>query len=167
MINQNSKSLTSAVSFQKNIKPTKYRPLISLFKMSLSKVSIALFKMKDPQVVLVATNTRSPLRRGEKTRLPSYFLYCLTFLNLCGCLFISISCCCSQDLNKRQGLALLTKVGESVKSVAGGYKLRVRPPEFCALGEYLDTFNQKLGTIDRIAQRILKEQSGKGLRKYI
>ncbi len=65
-----------------------------------------------------------------------------------------------QDLNKRQGLALLTKVGESVKHVAGGYKLRARPAEFCAMGEYLDTFTQKLGTIDRIAQRILKEQSG-------
>nr|XP_040053627.1 sorting nexin-30 [Gasterosteus aculeatus aculeatus] len=65
----------------------------------------------------------------------------------------------AKDLNKRQGLALLTKVGESVKHVAGGYKLRPRPAEFCAMGEYLDTFNQKLGTIDRIAQRILKEQS--------
>lgn len=65
-----------------------------------------------------------------------------------------------QDLNKRQGLALLTKVGESVKHVAGGYKLRPRPVEFCAMGEYLDTFSQKLGTLDRIAQRILKEQSG-------
>lgn len=74
-----------------------------------------------------------------------------------------VACChcvCLQDLNKRQGLALLTKVGESVKYVAGGYKLRARPAEFCAMGEYLDTFNQKLGTIDRIAQRILKEQSG-------
>lgn len=68
-----------------------------------------------------------------------------------------------QDLNKRQGLALLTKVGESVKHVAGGYKLRARPAEFCAMGEYLDMFNQKLGTIDRIAQRILKEQSGTAL----
>ncbi|KAM9735310.1 sorting nexin-30 isoform 1-T1 [Menidia menidia] len=65
----------------------------------------------------------------------------------------------AKDLNKRQGLALLTKVGESVKNVAGGYKLRARPPEFCAMGEYLDTFSQKLGTIDRIAQRILREQS--------
>ncbi|XP_068588510.1 sorting nexin-30 [Cebidichthys violaceus] len=65
----------------------------------------------------------------------------------------------AKDLNKRQGLALLTKVGESVKHAAGGYKLRARPAEFCAMGEYLDTFNQKLGTIDRIAQRILKEQS--------
>lgn len=65
-----------------------------------------------------------------------------------------------QDLNKRQGLALLTKVGESVKHVAGGYKLRARPAEFCAMGEYLDMFSQKLGTIDRIAQRILREQSG-------
>ncbi|XP_074546199.1 sorting nexin-30 [Halichoeres trimaculatus] len=65
----------------------------------------------------------------------------------------------AKDLNKRQGLALLTKVGESVKHVAGGYKLRPRPAEFCAMGDYLDTFSQKLGTIDRIAQRILKEQS--------
>lgn len=65
----------------------------------------------------------------------------------------------AKDLNKRQGLALLTKVGESVKYVAGGYKLRARPAEYSAMGEYLDTFTQKLGTMDRIAQRILKEQS--------
>ncbi|CAL8279857.1 unnamed protein product [Merluccius merluccius] len=65
----------------------------------------------------------------------------------------------AKDLNKRQGLALLTKVGESVKQAAGGYKLRARPPEYSAMGEYLDTFNQKLGTMDRIAQRILKEQT--------
>lgn len=81
------------------------------------------------------------------------------------CLFISLHrvvTLCLQDLNKRQGLALLTKVGESVKHVAGGYKLRARPAEFCAMGVYLDTFSQKLGTIDRIAQRIIKEQSGIG-----
>ncbi|XP_037547689.1 sorting nexin-30 [Nematolebias whitei] len=65
----------------------------------------------------------------------------------------------AKDLNKRHGLALLTKVGESVRHVAGGYKLRPRPAEFCAMGEYLETFSQKLGTLDRIAQRILKEQS--------
>uniref|UniRef100_A0A673Z9I5 Sorting nexin family member 30 n=1 Tax=Salmo trutta TaxID=8032 RepID=A0A673Z9I5_SALTR len=45
------------------------------------------------------------------------------------------------DLNKRQGL------------------LRSRPMEFAAMGDYLDMFTQKLGTIDRIAQRIIKEQS--------
>lgn len=76
------------------------------------------------------------------------------------CLDMDHASVCLQDLNKRQGLALLTKVGESVKHVAGGYKLRARPAEFSAMGEYLDTFSQKLGTIDRIAQRILKEQSG-------
>ncbi|CAG04895.1 unnamed protein product, partial [Tetraodon nigroviridis] len=38
-------------------------------------------------------------------------------------------------------------------------KLRARPAEFSAMGEYLETFSQKLGNIDRIAQRILKEQS--------
>ncbi|XP_029548322.1 sorting nexin-30 isoform X1 [Salmo trutta] len=65
----------------------------------------------------------------------------------------------AKDLNKRQGLALLSKMGESVKYVTGGYKLRCRPMEFAAMGDYLDMFTQKLGTIDRIAQRIIKEQS--------
>ncbi|XP_066507196.1 sorting nexin-30 [Hoplias malabaricus] len=65
----------------------------------------------------------------------------------------------AKDLNKRQGLALLSKMGESVKYVTGGYKLRARPLEFAAMGDYLDVFTQKLGTIDRIAQRIIKEQS--------
>lgn len=48
-----------------------------------------------------------------------------------------------------------------MKYVTGGYKLRGRPMEFAAMGDYLDVFTQKLGTIDRIAQRIIKEQSGK------
>ncbi|NWH65658.1 SNX30 protein, partial [Geococcyx californianus] len=66
----------------------------------------------------------------------------------------------AKDLNayKKQGMALLSKMGESVKYVTGGYKLRSRPLEFQAIGEYLDTFSLKLGTIDRIAQRIIKEQ---------
>ncbi|NXP27753.1 SNX30 protein, partial [Scytalopus superciliaris] len=66
----------------------------------------------------------------------------------------------AKDLNayKKQGMALLSKVGESVKYVTGGYKLRSRPLEFAAIGDYLDTFSLKLGTIDRIAQRIIKEQ---------
>ncbi|MGH0177934.1 UNVERIFIED_CONTAM: hypothetical protein FKN15_076351, partial [Acipenser sinensis] len=66
-----------------------------------------------------------------------------------------------KDLNsyKKQGMALLTKMGESVKYVTGGYKLRSRPLEFAAMGDYLDMFTQKLGTIDRIAQRIIKEQA--------
>ncbi|XP_026960984.1 sorting nexin-30 isoform X4 [Sagmatias obliquidens] len=66
----------------------------------------------------------------------------------------------AKDLNahKKQGMALLTRVGESVKHVTGGYKLRSRPLEFAAIGEYLDTFALKLGTIDRIAQRIIKEE---------
>ncbi|XP_068857102.1 sorting nexin-30 [Aphelocoma coerulescens] len=66
----------------------------------------------------------------------------------------------AKDLNayKKQGMALLSKMGESVKYVTGGYKLRSRPLEFAAIGDYLDTFSLKLGTIDRIAQRIIKEQ---------
>uniref|UniRef100_A0A2K5YNA6 Sorting nexin-30 n=1 Tax=Mandrillus leucophaeus TaxID=9568 RepID=A0A2K5YNA6_MANLE len=66
----------------------------------------------------------------------------------------------AKDLNayKKQGIALLTRMGESVKHVTGGYKLRTRPLEFAAIGDYLDTFALKLGTIDRIAQRIIKEE---------
>ncbi|XP_037758078.1 sorting nexin-30 isoform X2 [Chelonia mydas] len=66
----------------------------------------------------------------------------------------------AKDLNayKKQGMALLSKMGESVKYVTGGYKLRSRPLEFAAVGDYLDTFVLKLGTIDRIAQRIIKEE---------
>ncbi|XP_054842825.1 sorting nexin-30 isoform X1 [Eublepharis macularius] len=66
----------------------------------------------------------------------------------------------AKDLNayKKQGVALLSKMGESVKYVTGSYKLRSRPLEFAAIGDYLDTFSLKLGTIDRIAQRIIKEE---------
>ncbi|XP_075681692.1 sorting nexin-30 isoform X2 [Rhinoderma darwinii] len=66
----------------------------------------------------------------------------------------------AKDLNshKKQGVTLLSKMGESVRYVTSGYKLRNRPPEFSAITEYLDTFALKLGTIDRIAQRIIKEE---------
>lgn len=58
-------------------------------------------------------------------------------------------------------------MGESVKYVTGGYKLRARPIDFATMGDYLDMFTQKLGTIDRIAQRIIKEQSGKGYKDHL
>lgn len=64
-------------------------------------------------------------------------------------------------------MALLTRVGESVKHVTGGYKLRSRPLEFAAIGDYLDTFALKLGTIDRIAQRIIKEEIGEPFVKIL
>lgn len=55
---------------------------------------------------------------------------------------------------------MLSKMGESVRYVTSGYKLRNRSLEFSAITEYLDTFALKLGTIDRIAQRIIKEEVG-------
>lgn len=79
---------------------------------------------------------------------------------------VCVCVCVMQDLNKRQGLALLSKMGESVKYVTGGYKLRARPVEFVAMGDYLDMFTQKLGTIDRIAQRIIKEQTGESWKHH-
>ncbi|KAG8595106.1 hypothetical protein GDO81_001419 [Engystomops pustulosus] len=75
----------------------------------------------------------------------------------------------AKDLNshKKQGVTLLSKMGESVRYVTSGYKLRNRPLEFSAITEYLDTFALKLGTIDRIAQRIIKEEVGMCFLIYI
>ncbi|MEE6458919.1 hypothetical protein FKM82_000466 [Ascaphus truei] len=66
----------------------------------------------------------------------------------------------AKDLSshKKQVITLLSKMGESVRYVTSGYKLRSRPTEFASITEYLDTFALKLGTIDRIAQRVIKEE---------
>uniref|UniRef100_S4RQJ8 Sorting nexin family member 30 n=1 Tax=Petromyzon marinus TaxID=7757 RepID=S4RQJ8_PETMA len=62
---------------------------------------------------------------------------------------------------QRRGASLLSRVGESVRLVAGaGGRPKARPPEFTAMSDFTEAFGQKLGTLERIAQRILKEQSG-------
>ena len=39
--------------------------------------------------------------------------------------------------------------------------MKNRTPEFTIMYEYIQTFGEKLGSIDRITQRVVKEQSGK------
>ncbi|XP_061418520.1 sorting nexin-30 [Lethenteron reissneri] len=61
---------------------------------------------------------------------------------------------------QRRGASLLSRVSESVRLVAGaGGRPKARPPEFTAMSDFVEAFGQKLGTLERIAQRILKEQS--------
>ena len=39
--------------------------------------------------------------------------------------------------------------------------MKNRSPEFVAMNEYINTFAEKLGVLDRISQRIVKEQYGR------
>ncbi|XP_043941644.1 sorting nexin-7 isoform X2 [Protopterus annectens] len=61
--------------------------------------------------------------------------------------------------HKKQGPGLLSKMGETVRSMAAIVRgVKNRPEEFTEMLEYIETFGQKVGLLDRISQRILKEQ---------
>ncbi|XP_051867636.1 sorting nexin-7 [Pristis pectinata] len=65
-----------------------------------------------------------------------------------------------QDLasHKKVGSAFISKMEETVRAVASSVKsVKNRPDEFTAMCEYVDIFHQKMGRLDRINQRILKE----------
>nr|XP_030715031.1 sorting nexin-30 [Globicephala melas] len=101
---------------------------------------------------------RNKLEESQPTHLIPVGTKSVQLVTHFSCLLFSDGVHSDLNAHKKQGMALLTRVGESVKHVTGGYKLRSRPLEFAAIGEYLDTFALKLGTIDRIAQRIIKEE---------
>ncbi|XP_062920659.1 sorting nexin-7 isoform X1 [Mobula hypostoma] len=65
-----------------------------------------------------------------------------------------------QDLapQKKIGSAFISKMEETFRAVASSVKsVKNRPDEFTAMNEYADTFHQKIGRLDRINQRIVKE----------
>ncbi|XP_072430698.1 sorting nexin-7 isoform X1 [Chiloscyllium punctatum] len=65
-----------------------------------------------------------------------------------------------QDLasHKKLGPGFISKMGETVKAVANTVRsIKNRPDEFTAKSDYVDVFRQKMGTLDKISQRILKE----------
>ena len=43
--------------------------------------------------------------------------------------------------------------------------MKNRPTEFTVMGDYIQAFGEKLGTLDRISQRILKEETGSNRNK--
>ncbi|XP_007885296.2 sorting nexin-7 isoform X1 [Callorhinchus milii] len=61
--------------------------------------------------------------------------------------------------HKKLDPGFIVKMGETVRAVAGTVRsVKNRPDEFRAMNEYVDIFRQKLGTLDKISHRILKEQ---------
>nr|XP_006813092.1 PREDICTED: sorting nexin-30-like [Saccoglossus kowalevskii] len=59
---------------------------------------------------------------------------------------------------KKQGPGILSRMGDSVRNVAATYMLKSRSPEYTMMGEYIQTFGEKMGTINRVAERLAKEK---------
>ena len=68
-----------------------------------------------------------------------------------------------QDLaaHKKQGPSFLSRMGDSVRAAALAVRgVRARPQEFGAMQEYADEFSCKMAALDKVTQRIIKEQNG-------
>lgn len=63
------------------------------------------------------------------------------------------------NAHKKQGQGLISRVSNSIHNMSASYMMKNRPPEFSVMHEYVHTFGEKLASIDRITQRILKEQT--------
>ncbi|KAG1951820.1 sorting nexin-7 isoform X2 [Pimephales promelas] len=61
--------------------------------------------------------------------------------------------------HKKQGPSFLSRMGETVKAVAASVRgVRNRPEEFTDMQEYVDAFTQKIGSLDKVSQRIVREK---------
>ncbi|KAJ8277996.1 hypothetical protein GJAV_G00082580 [Gymnothorax javanicus] len=61
--------------------------------------------------------------------------------------------------HKKQGPGFLSRMGDTVRAVAATVRgVRSCPEEFNTVQEYVDAFSQKITSLERVAQRILKEQ---------
>jgi len=94
---------------------------------------------------------------------------CLLKIIFRGCVFINeLSCglkfhCDFQEFqsHKKQSTGLFSRVGDSIHNMSSSYMLKYRKPEFAVMQDYMLAFGEKLGSIERITQRIVKEQGGK------
>ncbi|XP_029687762.1 sorting nexin-7 [Takifugu rubripes] len=67
----------------------------------------------------------------------------------------------AQDLlsHRKQGPGFLSRVGETVRAVAHSVRgLKGRPEEFTLMHDYVEEFSSKISSVDKITQRIAKEQ---------
>ncbi|XP_078136302.1 sorting nexin-7 isoform X2 [Sander vitreus] len=61
--------------------------------------------------------------------------------------------------HRKQGPGFLSRMGETVRAVANSVRgLRSRPEEFTLMQEYVDDFSNKICSVDKVTQRIIKEQ---------
>ncbi|XP_077592702.1 sorting nexin-7 isoform X2 [Stigmatopora nigra] len=67
----------------------------------------------------------------------------------------------SQDFSsqKKQGPGFLSRMGDTVRAVAHSvWGIKSRPEEFTHMQEYVDNFGGKISSVDKVSQRIIKEQ---------
>ncbi|XP_047424090.1 sorting nexin-7 [Mugil cephalus] len=67
----------------------------------------------------------------------------------------------AQDLSphKKQGPGFLSRMGETVRAVANSVRgVKSRPEEFTLMQQYVEDFSNKVGTVDKVTQRIIKEK---------
>lgn len=63
--------------------------------------------------------------------------------------------------HRKQGPGFLSRMGETVRAVASSVRgLRSRPEEFAVMHDYVEEFSTKISSVDKITQRITKEQRG-------
>ncbi|KAM3860451.1 sorting nexin-7 [Diretmus argenteus] len=61
--------------------------------------------------------------------------------------------------HRKQGPGFLSRVGDTVRAVANSVRgLRSRPEEFTVMQEYVEDFNNKISSLNKVTQRIIKEQ---------
>ncbi|EPY76482.1 Sorting nexin-7-like protein [Camelus ferus] len=61
--------------------------------------------------------------------------------------------------HKKQGPGLLSRVGQTVRAVAFSMRgVKSRPEEFMEMNNFIELFSQKINLIDKISQRIYKEE---------
>lgn len=61
--------------------------------------------------------------------------------------------------HKKQGPSFLSRMGETVRAVANSVRgVKNRPEEFTAMQDYVEAFSQKISCLDKVTQRIVKEQ---------
>lgn len=62
---------------------------------------------------------------------------------------------------KKEGSGFMSRVADSFHNMSAAYMMKNRPPEFTVMNDYITMFSEKLGVLDRISQRISKEECGK------
>lgn len=61
--------------------------------------------------------------------------------------------------HRKQGPGFLSRMGETMRAVANSVRgLRSRPEEFTVMQEYVEDFSTKMSSVDKVTQRIIKEQ---------
>ncbi|XP_033636674.1 sorting nexin-7-like isoform X3 [Asterias rubens] len=64
--------------------------------------------------------------------------------------------------HRKAGAGIVSRIGSTIKTTTSAIMLKNRSPEFTIMTEYIGMFGDKMSSVDRISQRILKEQSDMG-----